>query len=353
MREVNEQLPTWTSTLWALSSPRRLVPVALLATALLFAQWRMTSSPLGLPVGLAMVLSFWFIAPHAWRVLFSAARPHRSVPLARFLAYIVVAVTLVYVTGYALPAVVGLGLTFLTDRFSLLVEFALFIVGGWGLGRDIEMEGSLARAESRAEQLAREAERAQLLALRSHLDPHFLFNTLNAIAEWCREDGEVAERATLSLSAMLRAVLEGVQQESWSLAREIALLDMLLDLYLIRDPGFFTLDRHVPDPMPAIDLPPMILLPLVENAMKHGPTRGHRGRLLLAVDVGPSEVSFVIENPGAYGGRRDGGEGLSMVERHLALAYDGLARLDIEGRGDRTRATVTFPKKLPRAEVGR
>src|SRR4030095_12586183 len=57
--------------------------------------------------------------------------------------------------------------------------------------------------------LGRGAERAELLALRSPLDPHFLFNTLNAIAEWCREDGEIAERAVMRLSAMLRTVLAG------------------------------------------------------------------------------------------------------------------------------------------------
>ena len=87
------------------------------------------------------------------------------------------------------------------------MSLALFLVGGFGLGRDIWFEDRLARAEARAVALAREAERAQLLALRAHLDPHFLFNTLNAIAEWCREDGETAERAVLRLSAMLRTVL--------------------------------------------------------------------------------------------------------------------------------------------------
>ena len=89
----------------------------------------------------------------------------------------------------------------------MLVCLALFLVGGWGLARDIWFERRLARAEAQVVGLAREAERAQLMALRTHLDPHFLFNTLNAIAEWCRQDGETAERAVLQLSAMLRTVL--------------------------------------------------------------------------------------------------------------------------------------------------
>jgi len=53
--------------------------------------------------------------------------------------------------------------------------------------------------------------RAQVQSLQMQIHPHFLFNTLNAIAEWCREDGETAERAILQLSSILRAVLEGVR----------------------------------------------------------------------------------------------------------------------------------------------
>ena len=76
--------------------------------------------------------------------------------------------------------------------------------------------GVRARAPRRSQ---READHAQLLALRSHLDPHFLFNTLNAIAEWCREDGEVAEQAILQLSSMLRTMMTGISTTTWPLAK--------------------------------------------------------------------------------------------------------------------------------------
>src|SRR4029077_13534367 len=134
-----------------------------------------------------------------------------------------------------------MGQTLLTAPTSVVVFLALFLVGGWGLGRDMWLENELARAGARATLLAREAEGAQLLALRSHLDPHFLFNTLNAIAEWCREDGETAERAVLQLSAMLRTVLEGVKIPTWPLARELELARTLFALHLLRDPELFTI----------------------------------------------------------------------------------------------------------------
>src|SRR4029077_1482817 len=147
------------------------------------------------------------------------------------------------------------------------------------------LESSLARAEARATALAREAEGAQLLALRSHLDPHFLFNTLNAIAEWCRDDGEVAERAVLQLSAMLRAVLDGVHAPTWSLREELGLVDTLFALHGLRDPACVRLVRRLPDPLPDVAVPPMVLLPLAENAIKHGFAAGHGGEVVLEVET--------------------------------------------------------------------
>ena len=85
------------------------------------------------------------------------------------------------------------------------------------------LEATQAEEASRGEALTREAEHAQLLALRSHLDPHFLFNTLNAIAEWCRSDGLVAEKAILQLSSMLRTMMTGIQETGWPLAKELEL----------------------------------------------------------------------------------------------------------------------------------
>ena len=91
----------------------------------------------------------------------------------------------------------------------------------------------------------------------------------------------VAERATLQLSAMLRDVLAGVKAPTWPLARELELAENLLALHLIRDPELFRLVRKVPERVPELQVPPMILLPLVENAVKHGPAAGHRGELVL------------------------------------------------------------------------
>jgi LytS/YehU family sensor histidine kinase len=194
--------------------------------------------------------------------------------------------------------------------------------------------------------LEAEAERAQLLALKAHLDPHFLFNTLNAIAEWCRIDGEVAEAAVLKLSTMLRAVLEGVKAPLWPLGKELELVDMLFELHLLRDKALFTLTRSLPATLPEVLVPPMCLVSLAENAVKHGPGAGHRGELQLTVRVEGAALVVTLENPGAFRGPREGSQGLPTLTRQLALAYGGDASLDVGPSGaERTRAVLHLPLK--------
>lgn len=89
-------------------------------------------------------------------------------------------------------------------------------------------------------------------------------------------------------------------------------------------------------------------MPLVENAVKHGPARGHRGAITLHVQREGDGIRIAIENPGAFGGRREGGAGLAMVERRMALAYgEDAARLLIESVGERTRVQLVLPANAP------
>src|SRR5262249_24898000 len=155
-------------------------------------------------VGIALCLAFVLVAPVTFRVLFPEGLEFRH-GAARLLLYVGISVLVVDVVGVEIPMLFGVGKTFLTAATSIPVDIGLFMVGGWGLGRDIGWEASLRRERMRTAALAREAEHAQLLALRAQLDPHFLFNTLNAIAEWCRTDGETAESAVLELASLLRA----------------------------------------------------------------------------------------------------------------------------------------------------
>jgi len=344
------------STLWALLLPRRLVPILLLGAVLVVAQDRFSREPTALWIGVLMCVSFALVAPVSWRALFPPSLdqpPSFSAPFGRLVVYGITGAGTVLLVGWALPQRLGIGPTFMTSDVSLLVSLALFWVGGYGLGRDIDLESTLAYERARGRRLEAEAERAQLLALRSHLDPHFLFNTLNAIAEWCREDGEVAEQATLRLSSILRTVLEASRAPAWSLHKEIALARTLLDLHRVRDPERFTLEPEGLDALPTIQLPPMILLPLVENAAKHGPNAGHHGPIGLRVLTEGDMLVLQVDNPGPFVGERPDGEGLQQVRRRLVHAYGGRASLVVLTEGDRTLARIEIPldAEIPHANV--
>jgi LytS/YehU family sensor histidine kinase len=142
---------------------------------------------------------------------------------------------------------------------------------------------------------------------------------------------------------MLRTILSGVRSPWWPLAREIELARTLFDLHLLRDPGLFTLRLDVAPACLDVPVPPLLLLPLAENAVKHGPSAGHRGEISVSVRPDGASVRVEIENPGEFHGRRDGGEGLPGVEQRLRHAFAGRARFSISGQGDRTVARVTVP----------
>lgn len=330
-------------TFTGLMSPRRLVPVLVVGASLLFAQARFSGSAASNIVAVAMSFSFWVVAPLSWRILLADDRGAARNALNAVL-YLGCAASVLLISGPLLTRLLALDGTFLTNPTSLIVCGALFIVGGWGLGRDIELEANLARERARADQLAVEAEHAQLLALRSHLDPHFLFNTLNAIAEWCRQDGEVAERAVLELASMLRTILGGVRRSGWPLTQELELVRTLFGLHRLRDPGRFQVQLEVPSDLPAIEVPPLILLPLAENAVKHGPAAGHRGDVRLRVVTEADRIRIELENPGPYAGPRPGSDGLPTLQRRLALAYGGAASLELKGEGAQTRAVLILPR---------
>ena len=332
-------LDTWRG----MARPRRSVPIALVGIPLVVAQWWFTSNVPSTLVAVAMLLTFLALGPATWRLLFPIGRAVPS-PALRGTVYALVGVLSIAVTGVGLPRALGVLGTFLTVDPSLAIMLGLFWVGGWGLGRDIGLEAQVQRERARSTALEVEKERAQLLALRTHLDPHFLFNTINAIAEWCQEDPVVAEQALLRLATMLRTMLSALAAPRWPLTEELSLLDDLLGLHAVRDPERFTVERIGWDAVPGLPVPPMLLLPLVENAMKHGPAAGHRGVVRISIEATEERVRITVENPGPYAGPRPGGQGVEMVRRRLRLTWGDDADLSLKGIDGRTHATLDLPR---------
>jgi CheY-like chemotaxis protein len=241
----------------------------------------------------------------------------------------------VLVLGVVLPRFMHMGQTFLIHRSSLAVAGALFLVGGWGLARDIGFERSLASERARAAALAREAEQAQLLACARTSIRTFCSTPERhrRVVPAGRGDAERAVPAAVLHPAHLAGGGAGGRAGRWSASWSS--LRTLFLLHELRHGSAFTLSWEVAAGAGAAPVPPMILLPLAENAVKHGPPRGHRGTIRVAARPVGGQILCAWRTR-ALRGPRPGSAGLPMVERRLALAY-GSARPDASAATARAR----------------
>ena len=182
-----------------------------------------------------------------------------------------------------------------TTDFDLLVY--LSVVGlDAALGYSRRMREEAVRASTLEAQLAQ----AQLHLLRSQLRPHFLFNTLHAISTLMHRDVESADRMVGQLSELLRASLERDGRHEVPLSEELELLSPYLDIERTRFSDRLQVEVDVAPEVRDALVPPLLLQPLVENAIRHGiaPRRGpgrvwvrvHRDGARLALEVGDDGV---------------------------------------------------------------
>ena len=201
------------------------------------------------------------------------------------------------------------------------------------------------RAERQALELEVLAREAELRALRAQVDPHFLFNALNSIAALATGDGARAREMCLSLAELLREGLR-LGGETWiPLERELALADRYLAIEQVRFGARLRVERRVDPAAAAWPVPPLILQPLVENAV----TRGIAGLvdggtvgLTVAVDAG--RLTVEVNNPyDASAGESGEGVGLANVRARLAAAYGGQASMAAQAGSGRFRVVLALP----------
>jgi LytS/YehU family sensor histidine kinase len=208
---------------------------------------------------------------------------------------------------------------------------------------------------------------ARLQVIRAQLNPHFLFNTLNAVAALVQTDPRGVRRMIALLSDMLRQTLDGAGDPEVPLERELDLLRSYLDIMEIRFRGRVE-TRVVAEPdVQRAFVPHFVLQPLVENAMKHGIGRGsdpgrveitaaRRGdELLLTVrDSGagqPAHAPFVANHIQVDGLDGQGGFGLRHTRERLYQLYGDDARLELTLDGGGTVAEVRLPYHLGRVRM--
>ncbi|HJQ63844.1 MAG TPA: histidine kinase [Burkholderiales bacterium] len=186
---------------------------------------------------------------------------------------------------------------------------------------------------------------ARLQALQARIRPHFLFNSINAVLSLIREDPKRAEGALEDMADLFRVVMAD-NRELTPLVREVELCREYLALEQLRLGDRLRVDWHV-DNMPGdARIPPLVLQPLLENAVYHGiEPRTAPGVISINVYLARDQVHAVLRNPYEQEGRHHAGNKMALanIRERLQLHFDAEASLTTRVTDDAYQVHITMP----------
>ncbi len=202
------------------------------------------------------------------------------------------------------------------------------------------------KAEVRVQETSILARDAELKALKAQVNPHFLFNSLNSISALTSADPAKAREMCILLAEFLRMTLGLGEKASVPLSEELSLLHRYLAIEKVRFGARLQMEEDVQEDSKSLQVPPLLLQPLIENAVTHGianlpdggtvrlSARSHNGRVLLAV-----ENTFDPESTSM----RKGGLGLKNVRERLEARYGKEANMRSSADDGKFRVELSFP----------
>jgi signal transduction histidine kinase len=190
-----------------------------------------------------------------------------------------------------------------------------------------------------------EAADARLAALQAQMNPHFLFNALNTVAALVRTNPGTAERTVEHLADVLRKTLARTSRTSGTLDEELEYLKAYLAVEQQRYGERLKVSWTIPEDTRRLALPPLLLQPLVENALKHGlGARLEGGRLAIAAARDGDSLRLSVTDDGAgLPTRAQEGTGIGNLRRRLATLYGDRAHFSLEQQNGSTVATLDLP----------
>jgi sensor histidine kinase YesM len=258
--------------------------------------------------------------------------------------------------GCALLGVI-LGLSFVDRLWS--VQNLQDVLGNMGFWRQFLIVSALIsaamswryRARLKREQLQARVTEAQLKLLQGQIEPHFLFNTLANVQSLIDFDPERAKQMLERFTDYLRASLGQLRDDSTTLAQEFAMLDAYLALMQLRMGERLRVELKLPAELGGIGLPPLLVQPLVENAIHHGLEPKIAGGV---IEVGARRVDGRLwievadDGQGLDAPKRRGGNGLALgnIRARLTARYGPGATLELlprEGGGTLARIQIPLP----------
>lgn len=232
---------------------------------------------------------------------------------------------------------------FVGGMLTSMVLYVTVLAIGYGL----RAREGLVREQARRARLNEQLMQAQLDVLRHQIEPHFLFNTLNAVTGLIREQRSDAAVGMLTrLGELLRRGLADAGRNVVTLGEELAFLDKYLAIQQVRFEERLLVAIEVPADLLPARVPGLLLQPLVENAFKHGLAhRPQGGRIVLSAAAAQGALSITIYNDGPPlpAALPEGRIGLANVRQRLASMYGGDFSLALRNRGEGVEARITLP----------
>lgn len=189
--------------------------------------------------------------------------------------------------------------------------------------------------------------RTELSFLRSQISPHFMFNVLNTIVSLIRQKSDKLEPVVIELSNLMRYMLYESDEENVSLKTELNYLQSYVDLQMQRFGDQVRLTMDIPQEIPDRYIEPMLLIPLVENAFKHGCQVIRDPEIHIGLELTQQALTMRVRNKFTYAPAKskNSGIGLNNLRRRLNLLYPERHALEIQTRDEWFMVTFTLQFK--------
>jgi hypothetical protein len=220
--------------------------------------------------------------------------------------------------------------------------FSYFVSVFWaGFFTILKILSDWATQSRRQRELETRNIQTELNLLKSQINPHFLFNTLNSLYALTLKKSDDAPEIVLKLSEMMRYILYECNEPRVDLEKEIRYLQNYLDLEKMRLGSKMDVKLDIEGDYEGLRISPLLMLPFVENAFKHGASNSIRaGYVYLHLLITDNELNLHVENTKAEQplvrdpNRRSGGIGLANVKRRLSILYPEKHQLEITDESD-------------------
>jgi len=301
------------------------------------------------------LFSYTWIMPFSFAIIFYANYLFlidRFLTRKYFALFVLINVGLIYLIEqlikiFYLEKGIPIDIPEMGTRMSAVIGFFLVYFLIIGICVAFKMTRSWYQVESERKELLQQTTESELKWLKSQLNPHFLFNTLNNIYSQITVHPENAKESVKQLSDMLRYVLYESSEKFVPLEDELEFIRNYIELMRIRLSSRVKLETNIPEADPGVCIIPLLFISLIENAFKHGVSASKPSYIKITFEQSEKEIRFFIENsffPKTENDKGGSGIGLVNIRKRLELAYPGEHVFKYEQVGDTFQSELIIKK---------